>query len=153
MDPFGASSGAIGDLTSKGLSNDFSNISNNDIDTMLDANRVEPRQVASGVMRGTQRIVNTDGSYITLGEIPGTNGEFGIGYFNRDGTMIKKSTGTSDTLFDDNGTEIMTTDRTGLLFRDAVNRRIKLGASPGDNPRIGQWISPEGTDVIDLLES
>lgn len=46
------------------------------------------------------------------------------------------------------GVELTTLDRTGFLFSDGVDRRIKLGSFAG---RVGLWISKEGEDVIDLL--
>lgn len=39
-------------------------------------------------------------------------------------------------------------DRTGFLFSDGTDRRIKLGSYA---LRVGFWISKEGEDVIDLL--
>lgn len=44
--------------------------------------------------------------------------------------------------------ELVTLDRTGFLFNDGTNRRIKLGSYA---TRVGLWISKEGEDVIDLL--
>lgn len=94
--PFGASTGQIDDLSSQGLTNDFKTVSNNDVTGNLGTDRVQPRDIASGVMRGTQRIVNTDGSYITLGEIPDNSGQFGIAYFSQGGTIISKGTAETD---------------------------------------------------------
>lgn len=45
-------------------------------------------------------------------------------------------------------TELTTLDRTGFLFSDGTDRRIKLGSYAS---RVGLWISKEGNDVIDLL--
>lgn len=47
------------------------------------------------------------------------------------------------------GVELTTLDRTGFLFSDGTDRRIKLGSFAG---RVGLWLSPEGSDVIELLE-
>lgn len=149
MDPLGASPGKMDGLSSQGLVNDFSTIPNTDMDSILAADRLIPRQMSSGVMRGTQRVVNTDGSYITLGEIPGTGGEFGIAFFDSTGAMLRKDTGTASTIYN-SGVAVMTTDTTGLLFRDSSNRRIKIGKSPDDG-RIGSWLSKVGQDVITLL--
>jgi DNA-binding IclR family transcriptional regulator len=44
--------------------------------------------------------------------------------------------------------ELTTLDRTGFLFNDGTDRRIKLGSYAS---RVGLWISKEGNDVIDLL--
>lgn len=64
-------------------------------------NRVQPRQIASGDHRGTtERYVNSDGSYITIGVIPDTDGEFGIAFFNSSGDMVSKSTGLTDYKYD-----------------------------------------------------
>jgi hypothetical protein len=89
MDPF-VNPGKMGDPTVNELKNEFSTIQDRSIESISE--RVAPRQVATGVMRGTQRIVNTDGSYITLGVLPDGNGEFGIGYYAADGTRQKVET-------------------------------------------------------------
>jgi hypothetical protein len=47
-------------------------------------------------------------------------------------------------------TDLVVIDRTGFLFSDGTDRRIKLGSYA---MRVGFWISPEGSDVIDLLEA
>lgn len=44
--------------------------------------------------------------------------------------------------------ELTTLDRTGFLFSDGTNRRIKLGSYAA---RVGLWISKPGLDVIDEL--
>lgn len=149
MNDFAASPGQVGDLSSSGLKNEFSNLPGNNVDSAFNSDRVQPRQVATGVMRGTQRIVNTDGSYITLGEIPGSSGEFGIAFFNRDGDMIFKMTGTTQTLYGSAG-ELYTLDNTGFLFSDSTDRRIKIGSAPDDG-RVGIWQSEPGEDVVELL--
>jgi len=46
--------------------------------------------------------------------------------------------------------ELVTIDRTGFLFSDGTNRRIKLGSFA---LKVGLWISKDGEDVIDLLEA
>lgn len=48
----------------------------------------------------------------------------------------------------DTQTELTVLDRTGFLFNDGTDRRIKLGSYAS---RVGLWISKEGNDVIDLL--
>lgn len=45
-------------------------------------------------------------------------------------------------------TDLVTIDRTGFLFSDGTDRRIKLGSYA---LRVGFWMSPAGQDVIDLL--
>ncbi len=56
-------------------SSDFATIQDVSIDAVT--SRVSPRQVTTGVTRGTQTYMNVDGSYMTLGLIPNTTG-FGI---------------------------------------------------------------------------
>ena len=46
--------------------------------------------------------------------------------------------------------ELVNIDRTGFLFSDGTDRRIKLGSFA---TRVGLWISKEGEDVIDLLSA
>lgn len=133
MDAFGGSSN-LSDSTSYKLSNDFNTIPNNDIDNVINSNRVEPRQVATGVTRGTWRINNTDGSYITIGLIPNTDNEFGIAYFQSDNTRI------------------FTIDASGFLFSYNSENRIKIGLKP-DSSDIGIYLTPAGTDVIDELSA
>lgn len=87
-------------LNSLPPTNEFGVIPNVGMDTVMQNNRVQPRQIATGVLRGTQRIQNVDGSYITLGVIPDTNGEFGIGFFDASGNIIKKVTATTDFYYD-----------------------------------------------------
>jgi len=48
------------------------------------------------------------------------------------------------------GVDLVTIDRTGFLFNDGTDRRIKLGSYA---TRVGLWISKEGEDVIDLLST
>lgn len=45
-------------------------------------------------------------------------------------------------------TDLVVIDRTGFLFSDGTDRRIKLGSYA---TRVGLWISKPGEDVIDLL--
>lgn len=45
-------------------------------------------------------------------------------------------------------TELVVLDRTGFLFSDGTDRRIKLGSYA---LRVGFWMSKDGEDVIDLL--
>lgn len=61
--------------------------------------RLKPRQVGTGAMRGTQRITNTDGSYMTLGAIPNTT-EFGIAFYTVGGALVRKVTMLTDYLYD-----------------------------------------------------
>lgn len=45
-------------------------------------------------------------------------------------------------------TDLVTIDRTGFLFSDGIDRRIKLGSFA---TRVGLWTSKSGEDVIDKL--
>lgn len=45
-------------------------------------------------------------------------------------------------------TELNVVDRTGYLFSDGVNRRIKIG-SASDDGRVGIWVSKPGIDLSD----
>lgn len=87
-DFFGSPAGKLGEPTENELTNKFANISDRSVEDMAESDRMIPRQMQSGVLRGTQRINNIDGSYITLGEIPNSNGEFGIAFFNAEGTQL-----------------------------------------------------------------
>lgn len=89
------------DSSSGVIGNDgFANIPNVSVDPTT--TRVAPRQVASGVSRGTQTIMNIDGSYVTLGLIPGTT-QFGIAFFDAKGKIQSKSTASTDYKYDTNG--------------------------------------------------
>lgn len=46
--------------------------------------------------------------------------------------------------------ELVNIDRTGFLFSDGIDRRIKLGSYLLD---VGLWISKPGQDVIESLGS
>lgn len=48
------------------------------------------------------------------------------------------------------GIDLVRVDRTGFLFSDGTDRRIKIGSFA---TRVGLWLSPEGEDVIDLLDT
>jgi hypothetical protein len=98
---FGASTGQIGDLASQNLTNDFNTVPNNDITGNLGTDRVQPRDIATGVMRGTQRYISNDGSYMTTGEVPGQTGPdgkplFGLAFFDSSGNLQAMYLGTTD---------------------------------------------------------
>lgn len=99
-DPFGAPTGKLTDLSGAELKNEFASIPTRSVDDMVQSDRIQPRQVGTGVMRGTQRIVNTDGSYITLGEVPDDSGDFGIAFFNADDELVSKDTGATEYVYD-----------------------------------------------------
>lgn len=149
-DAFGASPGKMDDLSANGLMNDFATIPNNNIEGWMENDRVQPRQVATGVTRGTWRINNTDGSYITLGEIPNSDGEFGIAFFDSDNNIVSKNLGPSQTIYGGDQEELVKVNSTGFLFSDSTDRRIKIGTSPDDG-RVGIWTTEPGIDVIEEL--
>jgi hypothetical protein len=102
-DFFGAPTSKIDDPLLVDLKNEFDTFSTRSVQDMAQSNRVIPRQVTTGVLRGTQRIVNTDGSFITLGVLPDGNGEFGIGYYDAAGTRQKVETSETRYLYDTQG--------------------------------------------------
>lgn len=67
MDPFGGNSSLYED-TASDLKNDFNTIPNNDIESIIDSNRVIPRQIGTGDNRGEMtikgliRVIDTDGT-------------------------------------------------------------------------------------------
>ena len=85
----------LGSPSSSGLINEFSSMPTTSIGSLAQDQRVQPRQVASGVTRGTWRINNIDGSYITIGLIPDTT-DFGIAFFDSSNRIVKKVTATTD---------------------------------------------------------
>jgi hypothetical protein len=131
-DYFGAPSGSLGDPSANSLSNDFSNIGDRSIDDLAQTDRVIPRQVSTGVTRGTQRISNTDGSYMTLGVIPETT-ELGMAFYNADNTLNRRITGDNDYFYDTDG-----------------NISILIGYAPGiDEPIVA--IMKEGFDALESI--
>lgn len=101
--PFGAPVGKLDQPLAIELKNELSNIPSQSVEDMLRSERIQPRQMGTGVMRGTQRIVNPDGSYITIGAIPDTSPEeFGIAFFDSEDTRIFKITGESMIFYDKN---------------------------------------------------
>lgn len=97
---FSAPTGKVANPAEDGLSNSFADITARSVDDLAQSNRVQPGQITTGVLRGTQRIQNTDGSYITLGVIPNTNGEFGIAFFTATDDLIAKDTGPTKFVYD-----------------------------------------------------
>lgn len=97
---FGAPSGKLDDPVAGELKNDFSNISDRSVSDMAKTDRIIPRQTTTGVLRGTQRISNTDGSYILLGVLPDSNGEFGIAFYDASDNVVTKSLGATDYKYD-----------------------------------------------------
>lgn len=71
-----------------------------DVPISPDSNRTNPNQIPSGVTRGTQKYINTDGSYMTLGVIPDGGTDFGIAFFDSSDTLIAKITGVTQYIYD-----------------------------------------------------
>lgn len=99
-DAFGAPVGSISNPSPSSLKNSFAQVTSRSLEDMAQSDRILPRQVGSGVMRGTQKIVHTDGSYITIGAIEDTNGEFGLAFYDSGGNLIAKDTGATEYKYD-----------------------------------------------------
>lgn len=101
MGAFGGSTGSMDVLSAAGLKNGFVNISSTSLESYVASeDRVQPRQVSTGNSRGSQRINNTDGSYVIIGMIPDTDNEFGIGFFDKSGKLQAKYLGATDYKYD-----------------------------------------------------
>lgn len=97
---FGAPPSSVSGSDDLKLKNSYSEIKDVSIEQFTRDTRVLPRDLTSGVMRGTQRVVNDDGSYITFGLIENTANEFGIAFYDRSGNLVSKSTGVTDYKYD-----------------------------------------------------
>lgn len=95
---------------------------------------VNPNQIQSGGMRGTQIITSTDGSKILLGNLPNST-DFGIAFYDPTGNMVGKIVG--GTYFFYNPV-------------DSYRNSIRIGNAPGDK-RTGIWTAKTGNDVTTLL--
>lgn len=151
-DPFGAPIGKLTDPASTGLKNEFIDIPSQNIDDMLQSTRIQPRQMGTGVMRGTQRIVNTDGSYITLGEIPDSDGEFGLAFFTAEDVLITKSTAEADFRYNSDGELLSKTTGEYIYFydRDTGNNTIQIGEL-SNGTSAGAAFAKDGDDLVDAL--
>lgn len=96
---FGAPVGNITDPSTSDLKNEFRSIPDVSVAQYVEDQRVLPRDVSTGVMRGTQRYSDLEGNYITIGVIPDTNGELGIAFFDRDNNLICKMTALTDYVY------------------------------------------------------
>lgn len=55
---------------------------------------VDPYKISTGVWRGAQTFINpADKSKIVIGVLPGTSGQFGIGFYDPNGNLITKMVG------------------------------------------------------------
>lgn len=108
VDPLGISPGELGDASASNLVNEYATIPDRPIEA--EADRVTPNQVSSGVSRGTQRINNSDGGYMLMGAIEGT--EFGIAFYDASGKIVSKYTPYTDYVYDPTtGKNIMQTKK------------------------------------------
>lgn len=148
---FGAPAGQLNDLAAQGLKNDYNNLPNTDIEAGMVSDRVLPRQVGTGVTRGTWRINNTDGSYITIGEIPDSGGEFGVAYFNADGVIISKNLGTTQYQYNTDGELVFKNTGETLFIYDVVNNKniIQMGLLPDGT--YGMVVAKVGIDVSEVF--
>jgi hypothetical protein len=96
-DPLGTSPGSVDIPGATEVRNDVTTIP--DVPVAPETDRVAPRQVATGTQRGTQTIMNTDGSYVTLGLIPNSN-DFGVAFFDATDHLISKNTATTQYIYD-----------------------------------------------------
>lgn len=62
--------------------------------------RVLPRQIGTGMMRGQQTILGPNGEKIVLGLVPGSTTDFAISFLDADDNIIAKSTGVTDYKYD-----------------------------------------------------
>lgn len=114
MNPLGAST-TIEVAGGGTLTNAFDTIAVNDIDSIIASNSISPHQVLSGISRGTQRINDASGSYITVGVIPDSNGKFGISFFKADGTEWLRAGVQPD------GTDNLVIMKDGYAVKDAFS--------------------------------
>lgn len=91
-------SGALGESADAQPSDEFATIP--DVPVQSATSRVNPNQIPSGVTRGTQTFMNTDGSYMTTGLIPDGGTDFGIAFFDNSGTLISKITASTQYVYD-----------------------------------------------------
>ena len=143
MNDFAASPGQVSDLSSSGLSNSFSDLPSNNVDSAFNSDRVQPRQVATGVTRGTQKVgyggveidgahdritFNTDETRITLGDTSDTDDVTGIAL--TDTTTNKKLASL--------GRDTSTTNAvTGLTAYDGTGtRRLHAGTFPDGSVKV-----------------
>lgn len=62
--------------------------------------------------------------------------------------QIDEGRGTMRIYDSSTGVDLVNIDRTGFLFSDGTDRRIKIGSYA---LRVGMWMSKDGFDVIDVL--
>lgn len=87
---------------------------------------VDARRIQSGTIRGTLTVVNTDGSKVTIGVIPNSNNQFGLAFFDKNGTLSTKHVGATRYIYK-NGFNIiqdgLLPDNSGgfIIVKDGIN--------------------------------
>ena len=84
---FGASPGDIGQPLPGGLKNEYTSIPDISIADYAKNNTVLPRDITTGNMRGTQTILGSAKSKVVIGNIPDTNSDFGVAFYDSTGVM------------------------------------------------------------------
>ncbi len=127
----------------------YNNVRDVSLESLQD--RIQPRQVGTGLMRGTQTILNTDGSKITLGKISGTS-EFGIAYYDPDDNLLSSITGTTYSFYDTNGSLIQKiTGGTTYIYDITTNKNIiQIGKLPDGS--YGMVVAKPDVDVADVFD-
>lgn len=122
-----------------------------DVPISFDNQRVNPNQIASGVTRGTQTYMNVDGSYMTMGVIPDNSGDIGVGFFTSSGTLISKSTSTTDFKYDTSGNLIFKNDgQTQFVYDETTGKNIiQIGKLPDGS--YGWAVAKVGNNVADAF--
>ena len=119
---------------------------------------LQPYQLGSGVMRGTQIIQNGDGSYVLIGNIPGTT-DFGIGFYDTNGKLISKLVGSTRSVYNSSGQiqivdGLLSTGEYGTAYYDTngkIVQKIVAGTryiydpSNGYNNIMQDGILPDGS--------
>lgn len=102
MNPLGSST-TIETVSGATLTNGFSTIRSNDIDSIIASNSVSPNQIKSGLTSNATQIFNTDGSYMLIGRMAAT-GELGIAFYDKNDNLQAKYLGATDYKYRSDGT-------------------------------------------------
>lgn len=125
MNPLGTSA-QIETASGATLSNNFSALPVNDIDSIVASNSVKSTNVRSGINSSAQQVRNSDGSYMIAG-INSQTGEMGIFFYDANGSLQAKYLGTTDFKYRDDGTNYYQSGNLPDGSRDLVI------AKPGHN--------------------
>ena len=122
-DPIGKSPGQPVDLNSVGLKNGYTDIPDQSVDAQSD--RIIPRQMQSGFLRGTQAVgsqdlvIDSSGKRIGISKLADTENDYAV-EMNESGFSISDGTITFISITKD-----------GILLNDGVTDRILLGKDEG----------------------